>query len=470
MSSNRYSLKGRDGILSTEKMVAKALGDVGHRKGLSWIEIFQYMRRHFHYQIGTDKLEQVKQDVRHELKRGVILGTMEEIKGFGSWSLYRLAEKKKVSPIERIRDQGPRKRKSSSSDDSEPPRKISSPYALRTPAVRAPHPCLSQKSTVSTISRTKEREEREASQSATPSSGCSTQFGTISSKFKTPVWKRPTQDTQYETPAQVRPTPTTVRQTPAQFATPLSVTSPNYTKYKQIGTQSALSTVSAASRLHHRKVAVQHPPYEEMIIKILTQSGARKALSEADIFKYLVLKFKVGNDYAKIKTDLKQAMRRGVLFGSIREVKGYGQWSTYQIFEKENDCPSTTSPSNHISPPVIAPLSQSILSTASLIAPRSLPTPAQTKPQIRTPIWKKYTPIWKLDTPILKKDSQKDDSLNVSIPSSVNTSSIWATPMPFDESFSSDSGYKADSDEMDESVKKAARLKKLKETKHYVLL
>ncbi|KAI1700680.1 hypothetical protein Ddc_17981 [Ditylenchus destructor] len=57
---------------------------------------------------------------------------------------------------------GPRKRKSSSSDDSEPPRKISSPYALRTPAVKAPHPCLSQKSTVSTISRTKERKEREA--------------------------------------------------------------------------------------------------------------------------------------------------------------------------------------------------------------------------------------------------------------------------------------------------------------------
>ncbi|KAI1700679.1 hypothetical protein Ddc_17980 [Ditylenchus destructor] len=290
----------------------------------------------------------VKQDVRHELKRGVILGTMEEIKGFGSWSLYRLAEKKKVSPIERIRDQ--RKRKSSSSDDSEPPRKISSPYALRTPA----------------------NERAKGEGSTTPFSGLSvspTQFGTISSKFKTPVWKRPTQDTQYEIPAQVRPTPTTVRQTPAQFATPFSD------------------------------------------------------------------------------------------FDSIVRV------------EFGNDCPSTTSPSNHISPPVIVPLSQSILSTSSL------PTPAQTRPLTMTPIWKKYTPIWKLDTPISKKDSPKDDSLNVSIPSSLNTSSIWATPMPFDgpgrseligtESFSSDSGYKADSDEMDESVKKAARLKNLKETKHY---
>ncbi|KAI1693978.1 linker histone h1 and h5 family domain-containing protein [Ditylenchus destructor] len=444
MSSRRYSLKGRDGILSTEKMVAKALGDVGHRKGLSWIEIFQYMRRHFHYQIGTDKLEQVKQDVRHELKRGVILGTIEEIKGFGSWSLYRLAEKKKVSPIERIRE--PRKRKSSSSDDSEPSRKISSPYSLRTPAVRASHPCLSQKSTVSTISRTKEREDREVSQNATPSSGFSipsTQFGSISSRFKTPVWKRPTHD---ETPAPVRPTPN-----PGRFATPLSVTTPAYIKYKQIGTQSAISTVStASSRLHHRKVTVQHPPYEEMVMKILTQLGERKALSEADIFKYLVLRFKVGNDYGKIKSDLKQAIRRGVLFGSIREVKGYGQWSTYQIIEKENDLPSTTPDSNYISPPAIASLSQSILSTSSLS------TPAQVAPQIRTPVW--------------KRDSQKNDSLNVSIPSSVNTSSIWATPMPFDESFSSDSGYKADSDEMDESVKRAARLKKLKDTKHYVLL
>lgn len=34
--------------------------------------------------------------------------------------------------------------------------------------------------------------------------------------------------------------------------------------------------------------------------QILTQLGERKALSEADIFKYLVLRFKVGNDYGKV--------------------------------------------------------------------------------------------------------------------------------------------------------------------------
>ncbi|KAI1710038.1 linker histone h1 and h5 family domain-containing protein [Ditylenchus destructor] len=335
---------GRDGILSCEQMVAKALSELGHRKGLSEIEIFQHMRRHFHYQIGTD-YTQTKLDVRQVLNRGTILGTIQEVKGFGSWSIYRISEKKqkKYPPIEEIKDQHGPKRKLSSSDDSSPsPKETSSSYSLRTPVVRTPHPYLSQKSTVS--HRTKEEEQGQKSVS---SPGSSSHLDSIrSSKFKTPIWNKSIP----EYPSAI---------VPASFETPLSVTSPAYIKFKKIGIQST-STVPSVTRFHHRKIAMEHPSYEEMIERILTQLGERKALSEADIFKYLVLRFRVGSAYAKIKADLKQAIRRGVIFGTIKEVKGYGQWSTFQIAEKENDYLSAVSAKHTFHP---STASQSIFSS-----------------------------------------------------------------------------------------------------------
>ncbi|KAI1697624.1 linker histone h1 and h5 family domain-containing protein [Ditylenchus destructor] len=426
---------GRDGILSCEQMVVKALSEVGHRKALSEVEIFQHMRRHFHYQIGTN-YSQTKLDVRQVLKRGTTLGTIEEVKGFGSWSLYRIPGKKNCSSeSSQIGEQVDLKRKQSALHDSSiSPKNVSSSYSLRTLVVRTPFSSLSQKSTVSQRTKGQEQWKRSVSSSG-PSSSLVDPLK--SSKFKTPIWKKALP----ECPPVL---------TPANFETPVSVTtclqSPACNiKFKKIGVQSG--TVPSTARLHHRKVAMDHPAYEEMIEKILTQLGERKALSEADIFKYLVLRFRVGSDYAKIKTDLKQAIRRGVIFGTVKEVKGYGQWSTCRIVKKENDYLSAVSAKHTLNS---STPSQSILSTSSPIR-----MPSEMKSQIRTPIWKK----------------DRRDPLNDSMPSSLSLNSSFSsnlsTSLSSDDSF--DSGYKSDRDDMDGMTRKTAWAKKIAAKKHYLV-
>ncbi|KAI1704988.1 linker histone h1 and h5 family domain-containing protein [Ditylenchus destructor] len=423
---------GRDGILSCEQMVVKALSEVGHRKALSEVEIFQHMRRHFHYQIGTD-YSQTKLDVRQVLKRGTTLGTIEEVKGFGSWSLYRIPGKKNCSSeSSQIGEQVDLKRKQSAHDDSSiSPKNVSSSYSLRTPVVRTPFSSLSQKSTVSQRTKGQEQWERSVSSSGPSFS----QFDPLkSSKFKTPIWKKALP----ECPPVL---------TPTNFETPVSVTSPACNiKFKKIGVK---STVPSTARLHHRKVAMDHPAYEEMIEKILTQLGERKALSEADIFKYLVLRFRVGSDYAKIKTDLKQAIRRGVIFGTVKEVKGYSQWSTYQIVGKENDYLSAVSAKHMIHP---STPSQNIFSKAN--SPMRMPS--EMKSQIRTPIWKNSTP-----------DSFNDSLTSSSLSLNSSFSSNLSTSLSSDDSF--DSGYKSDRDDMDGMSRKATWAKKIAAKKHYLL-
>ncbi|KAI1711705.1 hypothetical protein Ddc_12797 [Ditylenchus destructor] len=186
-----------------------------------------------------------------------------------------------------------------------------------------------------------------------------------------------------------------------------------------------------------------------VIAEILTEVGERKALNESDIYKFMVMKFKLGNDYAQIKTDLKQALKRLMIFGQIREIKGYGKWSTYQILEKKSECPPTTS--TKLNNPIIhsiRSLSQSILSTGSL------PTPTLIRPNTSTPLW--------------DRTALRNVSLNGPLSSSLNASPIWGTPMPYHKS--SNLGYRRqyDNDEVDEGIRKAAQLRKMKDTMHYL--
>ncbi|KAI1718223.1 linker histone h1 and h5 family domain-containing protein [Ditylenchus destructor] len=87
---------------------------------------------------------------------------------------------------------------------------------------------------------------------------------------------------------------------------------------------------SAGSKAQNASVA-SHPTYADMIKKALTDLDDRKGTSRAAILKYVVQKFQVGSNMAMISAHLKQALKRGVATGALKQTKGTGASGSFRL-------------------------------------------------------------------------------------------------------------------------------------------
>ncbi|KAI1718185.1 linker histone h1 and h5 family domain-containing protein [Ditylenchus destructor] len=90
------------------------------------------------------------------------------------------------------------------------------------------------------------------------------------------------------------------------------------------------NTKSAGPKAQNASVA-SHPTYADMVKKALTDLDDRKGTSRAAILKYVVQKFQVGSNMAMISTHLKQALKRGVATGALKQTKGTGASGSFRL-------------------------------------------------------------------------------------------------------------------------------------------
>uniref|UniRef100_A0A914KVG8 H15 domain-containing protein n=1 Tax=Meloidogyne incognita TaxID=6306 RepID=A0A914KVG8_MELIC len=76
-----------------------------------------------------------------------------------------------------------------------------------------------------------------------------------------------------------------------------------------------------------------HPPYKSMIKKALDELKEKKGASRLAILKFIMSHYKLGENPAKINAHLKQALKRGVQTGSLKQTKGIGAAGSFILGE-----------------------------------------------------------------------------------------------------------------------------------------
>lgn len=70
-----------------------------------------------------------------------------------------------------------------------------------------------------------------------------------------------------------------------------------------------------------KTAASAHPPYLEMVIKAVTALKERNGSSRQAILKYIMANFAVGADPKAANLHLKQALKRGITSGALKNTK-----------------------------------------------------------------------------------------------------------------------------------------------------
>lgn len=70
-----------------------------------------------------------------------------------------------------------------------------------------------------------------------------------------------------------------------------------------------------------KAVPAAHPPYLEMVVKAVTALKERNGSSRQAILKYIMANFAVGADPKAANLHLKQALKRGVTSGALKNTK-----------------------------------------------------------------------------------------------------------------------------------------------------
>ena len=79
------------------------------------------------------------------------------------------------------------------------------------------------------------------------------------------------------------------------------------------------------------KVPAAHPKYIEMILAAVGALKERSGSSRQAILKYINANYKVGDS---APTHIKLAIKRGVLSGALKQVKGTGASGSFKLIEK----------------------------------------------------------------------------------------------------------------------------------------
>ncbi|MFH4981667.1 hypothetical protein AB6A40_008376 [Gnathostoma spinigerum] len=82
------------------------------------------------------------------------------------------------------------------------------------------------------------------------------------------------------------------------------------------------------------KTAASHPTYQQMVKSAIAALNDRKGSSRAAILKYIVQHFKVGDNMSLVGSRLRIALKRGVVAGALKQVKGTGATGSFRLGQK----------------------------------------------------------------------------------------------------------------------------------------
>uniref|UniRef100_A0A914ZRA1 H15 domain-containing protein n=1 Tax=Parascaris univalens TaxID=6257 RepID=A0A914ZRA1_PARUN len=80
-------------------------------------------------------------------------------------------------------------------------------------------------------------------------------------------------------------------------------------------------------------VAASHPAYGEMVKAAVVALKEKKGSSRAAILKYILQHYKVGDNLTAVNAHLRQALKRGVSSGALKQTKGTGASGSFRLGE-----------------------------------------------------------------------------------------------------------------------------------------
>lgn len=83
------------------------------------------------------------------------------------------------------------------------------------------------------------------------------------------------------------------------------------------------------------KKPAEHPKYIDMVLDAIKNLKERKGSSRQAILKYVMSKFKVGNDATKVNSRIKVALKNGVKSKALKQSKGVGAQGRFSVGEKK---------------------------------------------------------------------------------------------------------------------------------------
>ncbi|VDO44214.1 unnamed protein product [Haemonchus placei] len=95
-----------------------------------------------------------------------------------------------------------------------------------------------------------------------------------------------------------------------------------------------------ASKPKTAKKAASHPTYSAMIRKSISELKDKSGSSKAAILKYMLAHYKLGENVTKINAQLRLALKRGVVKGDLKQVKGSGASGSFRLGEKKAAAPA----------------------------------------------------------------------------------------------------------------------------------
>lgn len=125
----------------------------------------------------------------------------------------------------------------------------------------------------------------------------------------------------------------TVSSPTLQLATPAPAPVKRSTP-KKAGIKSPKAKAARIFKTRIPKVAGSHPPYGDMVSKAIKELKERKGSSRAAVLKYICSHYKVGDEPKKINANIKSALKRLVISGGLKQVKGHGASGSFRIGEK----------------------------------------------------------------------------------------------------------------------------------------
>ncbi|XGW10006.1 hypothetical protein V3C99_011908 [Haemonchus contortus] len=95
-----------------------------------------------------------------------------------------------------------------------------------------------------------------------------------------------------------------------------------------------------ASKPKTAKKAASHPTYSAMIRRSISELKDKSGSSKAAILKYMLAHYKLGENVTKINAQLRLALKRGVVKGDLKQVKGSGASGSFRLGEKKAAAPA----------------------------------------------------------------------------------------------------------------------------------
>ena len=89
---------------------------------------------------------------------------------------------------------------------------------------------------------------------------------------------------------------------------------------------------SAAKKATKPKKPAAHPKYSEMVVAAITALKDRTGSSGVAIKKYIIANYKV--DEKSVSSFVRNALRKGVASGALKQVKGTGATGSFKVGEK----------------------------------------------------------------------------------------------------------------------------------------